>query len=391
LTQGQGHLYNQQRWLLALARRRRLAGQLPIIEPRKKYSMQLLLLYLTLALVISFLCSIAEAVLMSMTPAYIANLKRQNSALGECLGRLKSNIDRPLAAILSLNTIANTAGAAAIGAQATVVFGSRSVGIVSALLTLLILIFAEIIPKTIGSVYWRKLAPLVGRSVQKLTWLLWPLVYLSELLTRLLTRGHNSHSFNRDELAAMAQLGAQRGQLSAQEYRILANLLHFRAFRITNVMTPRTVVMALPEDKCIGQIGISARELPFSRIPIYSSEMDDCSGFVLKIDVMLHKAQGHNDLPLKALRRPLSVLPEQSSLFHAFEFLLQHREHIALVVDEYGGMEGIVTLEDVVETLLGLEIVDEADVNVDMRELARSRWRRHAEQLGLDSESPDAD
>lgn len=353
--------------------------------------MFLLFLYMGLALGISFLCSVAEAVLLSVTPSYVAYLEQNGQRTGPLLAHLKANIDRPLAAILSLNTIANTAGAAGVGAQAAVVFGSKSVGIVSAILTLLILIFSEIIPKTLGSVYWRSLSPIVAWGVKILSWLLFPLVIMAEQLTRLIGKKGECDTFNREEFGALAHMGAQLGHLSPREYRILGNLLRFRSYKVEGVMTPRTVMFALSEEMCLAKVFEENDEIPFSRIPLYREDLDDITGFVLKNDILLQHARGDAESKLKEFRRELSAIPETISLFNTFEFLLDHREHIALVVDEYGGIEGLVTLEDVVETLLGLEIVDEADINVDMRSLAKARWQKHAQRLGIMQEQPAAE
>lgn len=348
--------------------------------------MFLLFLYMALALGISFLCSVAEAVLLSVTPSYIAFLEQEGRRTGRILALLKDNIDRPLAAILSLNTIANTAGAAGVGAQAAVVFGNRAVGIVSAILTFLILVFSEIIPKTLGSVYWRGLSPVVAHGVRFLTWALLPLVLMAEQITRIISRGGAGNTFSREEFGALARHGAKIGDLAPREFRILGNLLRFESSTVEEIMTPRTVVFALQEDMPLSQVFEEHDSIPFSRIPIYCEEMDDITGFVLKNDLLLHQAQGETDLPIREFRRELRAIPETGTLFNAFEFLLDHREHIALVVDEYGGVEGILTLEDVVETLLGHEIVDEADITVDMQAFAKERWKKHAEDLGIEHE-----
>ncbi|MFW5996574.1 MAG: CNNM domain-containing protein [Lentisphaeria bacterium] len=349
-------------------------------------SWQLLALYALLALGVSFLCSVAEAVLLSVTPSFVAFLEQQNKTSGRLLGRLKRNIDRPLAAILSLNTIAHTAGAAGVGAEAARILGSKSVGIVSAILTLLILILSEIIPKTIGSVYWRKLAPLTACGVHFFTMCLYPLVILSEQITRLIAPGGKAKSFSREEFGALASIGAEEGHLAKSEYRILGNLLRFRSHKVHEVMTPRTVAFALQETVTVGYVFRKYTNIPFSRIPVYRENLDDVTGFVLKNDIVLSKAEGRTETPLYEFKRSLKAIPESASLFNAFELLLDQREHIALVVDEYGGVEGIVTLEDLVETLFGLEIVDEADVTVDMRELAKARWEKQAQQFGIQQE-----
>lgn len=343
----------------------------------------MLLFFAGLALTVSFLCSVAEAVLLSATPSFVAYMEQRNRKSGRIMGKLKRNIDRPLSAILTLNTVAHTAGAAGTGSQAALLFGSKSVGVVSAVLTLLILILSEIIPKTIGSVYWRKLSPVTACGVHALTLSLFPLVILSEQITRLIAGSGKAKRFSREEFGALASLGAQEGHLEPKEYQIMGNLMRFRSYKVYEIMTPRTVVFSLPEDMPVSQVFQKYSNIPFSRIPVYKTTPDSIHSFVLKNDIMLRLLRGNTDTKLRELSRPLKVIPETSSMFKAFEFVLDNQEHITLVVDEYGGIEGIVTLEDIVETLVGLEIIDEVDVTVDMRELARARWEKQTRQLDV--------
>lgn len=335
--------------------------------------MTLLFVYMALALGISFFCSICEAVLLSVTPAFVAHAADEGRRGSRLLCRLESNVDRPLAAILTLNTVANTAGATAVGAQASSEFGSSSVGLVSGILTFLILVCSEIVPKTLGSVHWRRLACPAAIAIHGLTWLLAPVVWATERFTRFLARGGEQDVSRRAELGAMAKVGADYGDLAPQEYRILGNLLRFRSWKVESIMTPRTVVFALPEETNVSAAVAPHSDVPFSRIPVYHECIDQTTGFVLKQDILQHQALGHKDIPLREFKRPLRSLPETACLLAAFEAFLENDDHIALVVDEYGGVEGVVTLEDVVETLLGKEIVDETDVTVDMRQLARNR------------------
>jgi len=339
-------------------------------------SVQLLILYAVLALGVSFLCSIAEAVLLSVTPSYLAQLRVEGRRCARRLTRLKRSIDRPLAAILSLNTIANTAGAAGVGAQAAHVFGSRSIGVVSAALTFLILVFSEIIPKTLGAMHWRTLAPAVGRAVDGLAWAFHPLVLLSDRIARLLGRNRAAYTFSRLEFAALAQMASDLGELTAKECRVLENLFRFHSYKVREIMTPRTVVFLLPADQTIEETVRTHGDVPFSRIPLFGKNTDDIIGFVLKTDILLRSTRDEGKATLRSIARRMAVLPVAATLFQAFDMLVGRREHIALVVDEYGGMEGIVTLEDIVETLLGLEIVDEEDVTADMRTLALMRRER---------------
>jgi len=345
--------------------------------------MALLIFYVTLALAVSFLCSIMEAVLLSVTPSYVTMLKQRGARLAGRLARLKEDIDRPLAAILSMNTIAHTVGATGAGAQATAVFGSAYVGVISAVLTLLILVLSEIIPKTLGAVYWKALTPPVVRTLGVIIWLMWPLVKLSQAITGLLAAGRKQDRISKEELEAMAELARDEGVFKEKESSILKNLLRFGSLRAQDVMTPRTVVFALPEADSVGETIRAHENLRFSRIPVYSSDRDDVTGYVLKDELLLRAAQGKTSLSLRELRRRMIVVPETSPLPRLFEQMLEQTEHIVLVVDEYGGMAGVVSMEDVVETLLGLEIVDEADSVRDMRLLAREQWLRRARRLGI--------
>lgn len=349
--------------------------------------MTLLILYVLLAVGVSFLCSIMEAVLLSITPSYVAALEDEDAAAGARIRALKEDIDRPLAAILTLNTFAHTLGAAGAGAQATVVFGDAYIGVFSAVLTLIILILSEIIPKTLGAVYWRQLASPVARFLKPTIWLLYPLVVLSQALTKLLSRGEKEAQVSRAELAALARLGAEEGVFEKQESHILQNLLRFNDLKARDVMTPRTVMVAFPEATPLQEI--ADRDLPFSRIPVFERDRDHVTGFVLKSDVFEALADDRHDATAGELRRDILTVPDTLPLPRLFERLLERQEHIALVVGEYGGTAGLATVEDVVETLLGLEIVDEADTEQDMQAAARERWRERAERLGLLDEQRD--
>jgi len=345
--------------------------------------MSLLITYFILALTFSFFCSIAEAVLLSITPLYIASLEQKGKRSGKLLRKLKDDVNPPLAAILTMNTIANTIGAVCVGAQAAMLFSSRYVALISVMLTLLILIFSEIIPKTLGTIYWRQLAPLVALFLKYLVFFLYPFVLLSKLLTKGISQSPKLKGFSREEFAALADLGAMEGQLGIKESRILKNLFRFRSSKVENIMTPRTVVFALQENMTIAEFFEKHNQTPFSRIPIYNKDRDDITGFVLKDDILLAQARDMNNSKLHEFKREIKAFSNENSLSELFEFLLDRREHIVLVIDEYGGMEGIVTLEDVVETLFGLEIVDEADKTVDMQALARVLWKKRAMRMGL--------
>jgi len=345
--------------------------------------MTLLILYVLLALGVSFLCSVMEAVLLSVTPSYIASLEQKGQSVAVKLRELKKDIDRPLSAILSLNTIAHTVGAAGAGAQAAHVFGDPYVGVFSGVLTLLILVLSEIIPKTIGALYWRQLTPVVVRSLIPIIWILLPLVKVSQGITRLLSPEKSNASISREEFTALARLGEEEGLFEEEESRILKNLFRFQYVRVKDVMTPRIVLFALPEDMTVGEMVAQHEELRFSRIPVYKESRDDITEYVLKDQILLHAARDEKDLPLREFKREMLVVPEMLPLPEFFERLLDNLEHIALVVDEFGGTAGVVTMEDVVETLLGMEIVDEADSVEDMQVLARQQWFKRAKRLGI--------
>lgn len=352
----------------------------------------ILVMYVLLALVFSFLCSVAEAVLLSITPTYIAGLQESRPRLAAMLTNLKiDNVDRSLAAILTLNTIAHTVGAIGAGAKATAVFGSAWFGVFSAVMTLLILFLSEIIPKTLGAVHWRKLTQVTAYFVRGLIVLLYPLILVSELLTKLIAHGKDVHPFSRDEFIAMADIGEQTGGIHEHESRIIQNLFHFESLAAKDIMTPRTVIVALQQDMTVSDALLEHPHNVFSRLPLYGSDMDDVTGFVLKDDLLLAKAKDKHDMPVKSLQRDMMAVSGDLPLSQLLEKLLDERQHIALVVDDYGGTRGLVSLEDVVETLLGMEIVDEMDKVADMQSLARQQWERRARALGINIEELQAD
>lgn len=345
--------------------------------------MGLLILYVVLAIGVSFLCSIMEAVLLSVTPGYLGSISESRPATAKRLRQFKENIDEPLAAILSLNTIAHTVGAAGAGAQAAKVFGSGWLGLFSALLTLAILFLSEIIPKTIGAVHWKRLAPGITRLLAWLMVPLKPLVWLSGIASRVISSKHDPVHVSRDEIRALADLGAQIGVLDQDESRVVESLLRFRSMTASQVMTPRTVIFALPADQTVGEIVERHQPLRYSRIPIYRGSIDTLLGFVLKDEVLERAAKGESGVELIDLKRELFFVPGTARLSHLLDLFLSSREHIAAVVDEFGGTAGLVTLEDLIETVLDLEIVDEIDNVEDLRAAARLQWRERAIGLGV--------
>lgn len=331
----------------------------------------MLLIYLAIALGVSFLCSLLEAALLSLPPSHVATLAQNGSRSGRWLAWMKGHIDRPLAAILTLNTMAHTFGAAGVGAEATVVFGARWIGAVSVVVTILILLVSEIIPKTLGAVHARKLGAFTAVSVMVLIYATYPVVVVCEWLSRLVSGSRRAVSISRDEVLTMAQLGEAGGVLTGDEAKAIRNLLRLREVLAKDVMTPRRVVFALPADTPASEAFGRGQSLPFSRIPLYGESLDDLKGLVHRYRIAQAATQGRGDRPLSELARPLHAFPEQGSVASALEQFIKRNEQFFQVVDEYGGTAGILTLEDVLETMLGVEIVDETDTVTDMRELAR--------------------
>ena len=343
-----------------------------------------LIIYLALALGVSFLCSILEAALLSMPPSFVRQAERSGKGFGKRLNHLKQNIDQSLAAILTLNTVAHTVGAAGVGSQAVAVFGEAYFGVISAVLTLLILVLSEIIPKTLGAQHWRGLAAFTTHATHFIVLGTYPLVALSKRITDLMRRaGTHNASVSREEIIALAQIGRNEGVLAENESRMIRSLIRFSDLRVEHIMTPRTVIGSLDESLSCAAAAQNKPIMRFTRIPVYSLNKDHITGYVLKTDLLQELAAQNAAATLSSLKRPIRIVSEMDHLPRLFDELLRHQEHIAIVVDEYGGTNGLVTLEDLIETLLGLEIVDESDAEVDMRELARKRWEDRARAMGL--------
>ncbi|SEJ06238.1 Hemolysin, contains CBS domains [Cyclobacterium xiamenense] len=344
--------------------------------------MFLLFAYLFLAIGVSFVCSALEASLLSITPSYIESLKQAGKTYGTELEKLKSNVDRPLAAILSYNTIAHTVGAAGVGAQATKLFGEAYFGVISAVLTLAILVLSEIFPKSLGATYWKQLAPFIGKMLNFMILSIYPLVKMSEWMTRFF-KNEEENKTTREEVAALANMATRDGVFEENESKIIYNLIRFRSIFVYHVMTPRTVTVALEENTSLKDFLLDTSIKKFSRIPIYEERIDQVTGYILKYDVLEKLAQDQFGYVLKDLKRKILVVQTDDPIPEVLEILMQAREHLAMVTDEYGGLAGIVTMEDILETLLGLEIQDETDGVSDMQELARNQWKERALKMGL--------
>lgn len=356
--------------------------------------MALLAAFFFLSICFSFLCSILEAVLLSVTPAYVGIQQQQGSPLAEDLASFKDDIDRPLAAILTLNTIAHTVGAIGVGSQATAVFGSTMIqafgvnlisleALIAGVMTLCVLIFSEVIPKTLGANNWQALAPFTVFALKIMLFCLAPLVWVSQYITRHLKKDKDKPVLNRADFLAMAKIGTDAGVLEEDERKIIQNLLRFSKILVKDIMTPRIVVVAASDAQTVRDFHDKNRELPFSRIPLYHDRNDNVVGYILRDELLLSLVEDNDHKTLADIRRDIIIVHKTMPIPELLNLLISKKEHLALVVDEFGGMEGIVTMEDIIETLLGLEIVDESDSAEDMQALARKNWELRARRMGV--------
>jgi CBS domain containing-hemolysin-like protein len=349
-----------------------------------------LVLYMLLALMFSFLCSVAEAVFLNITPSFIADLQEKNPTFAEKVKTMRQEkVDQSLAAILTMNTIAHTVGSIGSGAEATIVFGSVWFGVFSAVMTLLILFLSEIIPKTVGVVFWRKLVGAVIRYIEILSFFLYPFIWISETITHAIAKDKDVHLFSRDEFVAMAGVGEEAGEINYQESTIIRNLFRLGSIKVKDIYTPRTVILGFDENMTVNQVLERQSKIQFSRLIIYEHDLDNITGFVLTDEVLLLKAQDKGGVVLKELKHEIVAVPINITLSKLLDLFLQERKQIALVVDEFG-TKGLVTVEDVLETLLGIEIMDETDRTEDMRKLAKQLWKKRMEALGMANGIEDA-
>jgi CBS domain containing-hemolysin-like protein len=334
--------------------------------------MLLLLVYLGIALVFSFLCSIAEAVLLRVNRGYIEALQENNATAAQRLRRFRDSPEEPLSAILTLNTVAHTVGAAGVGHQAAVIFGEQWLGLYSAILTFLILVGSEIIPKTLGATHWRKLAPSMALTVHALTIVLHPVIVFLRGITNRLSHSPAAER-SRNEIESTVLLASESEHLSEAESTMLRNVLTMRQIPVRRIMTPRVIVFAVAEEMTVGEYLMQHAESPFSRIPLFRDNIDDITGYVLRSAILESQ---DSQRPLAAIRRDLPVIFETNSAGDSFARLTSEQQHIAVVANEFGGTAGIVTLEDIIETLVGHEIIDELDPAVDLRQEAREKYRK---------------
>ena len=335
-----------------------------------------IIVFLVLALGVSFICSLLEAIILSVTWSHIEILSKDDSRSGKRLKELKEDIDVPLAAILTLNTISHTIGAAGVGSEFNKL-GNEWFTVASIILTILILVFSEIIPKTLGANYWKRLAPSSAYLLDAMIWITWPIVVVLNSFSRRISEGNeNQKEMTREEMIAVAEMGENQGALEKQETQVIKNLLTMDKILAEDVMTPSTVMLTFHRNDEIGKIVDEHSPIPFSRIPVREKNLDDIIGVVYRSQIMELYGEGKTDIPMENLISELSTVSPEDSIATLLDEFLKKREHIFLVLDEYGTTQGIITLEDAVETLLGAEIVDESDSVEDMRQLARELWEK---------------
>jgi len=338
--------------------------------------------YLAVAIGISFLCSLLEAGILSLPTSHVELMARENKRGGKRLKAMKANIDRPLAAILTLNTIAHTIGAAGVGAQILVIYGSGAVALGSIIVTLLILVFSEIIPKSIGASRAKPLAAFTAYGIQGMIWLTFLILIPLQWISSRLGGGHGIE-VTRDEVAITAELGRTAGVINPDETRVIRNLLRLDIITVEDIMTPRPVVFMLPHDATANEVLAEHGRLRFSRIPLQASGVDDVVSHVTRSDIHHAKNEDRGDQPLSSFAKPLEIAQESDTVANTLERLIQTQQHQLLVQDEFGGTAGLVTLEDCIETLLGVEIVDETDTADDMREAARKLLERRRQERDM--------
>jgi CBS domain containing-hemolysin-like protein len=347
--------------------------------------MELLLFYLFITIFVSFVCSILEAVILSTTPTYIQSLYKKDVDSAKRLDALKSDIDTAVSSILILNTIAHTMGAAGVGAEALKLFGDEFQAIISVILTLVILYFSEIIPKTIGATYWQKLSVPASRVIRLLIKITYPLIIISKFITRKIKKDEDN-SVSRDEILAVAELGEKSGNIAEIEGDMLENLLSLKNIKTKDILTPRSVVFTLSEHMHLKDVVDLDEVYIHTRIPIYSEDKDSISGFVLNYEILRLGVEDSLDTEISNLSKPIHRVSENIPVLYLLNLFIKREEQIFLVEDSFSQFVGIVTLEDAVETLLGAEIVDEVDRVADMRELAKQKASRFKASINSNQE-----
>lgn len=338
--------------------------------------MDLLILFFLLSVGISFLCSVLESVLLSTSMSYVAVIEKERPTVGALLRLQKKSINKSIASVLVLNTIANTLGAAAVGAQAAKIFGNDAVVYVSVILTFAILFISEIIPKTIGAIYWKQLAPVAAYFIRVFIWITYPIILLTLAVTNKISKGKsNAHSMTKEELLESMLMSEDEGVIDEKQSDVIENILKLREIKVAEVLTPRSVVFALNENMTIKEVMDTQPAIfKFSRIPVYESSMEDVTGIVLTKKIF-KQALKDDTVYLKTIKKDIFVINENIPVSKALDLFISKKDHMFLVRDNYDQTEGIVTLEDCVETILGVEIMDESDTTEDMRELAKRKMK----------------
>ena len=337
--------------------------------------MSLLILYFCLAITVSFICSILESVLLSVNMAYISLLEKERPKVGFLLKKHKLNINKSIASILILNTLANTLGAAGVGAQAGMIFGSTAVFYVSIILTFAILFFSEIIPKTIGALYWKELAPIAAYFIRFLIWLTYPIILLTLFVTNRISKGKTGiNTLSKAELLASTLLSEDEGVIDEKESDLIENILLLDEVKIKDILTPRSVVFALEETQSIKDVMLDKQLYNFSRIPIYHNSIDNITGIVLT-KKLFYQATIDDSIPVTEIKQKIFTINKYIPVPKALDLFIKRKEHMFLVVDRYDQTEGIITLEDCIETILGVEIMDESDAVEDMQEYAKQKMK----------------
>ncbi len=328
----------------------------------------LLIVYLLIAVGVSFLCSLAEASLLTVSKADASYLTSKGRAVGDRLRRMKDDMNRPLAAILTLNTAAHTIGASGAGAECARIFGDEWIGVASAILTLLILVLSEIIPKTLGSSFARPLIPFTVFAVQGMIWLTYPLIVLLNAMSRLIPgSGGAEHALSREHVAVLADMAGEQGTLTQEETGIVKQTLRLREIKVAEIMTPRTAVFMLAKDTTVQEALDDPDFGKVTRVPIFGDSPDEMLGIVLKHEVYAAALRKELSRTVESMMHPIHAVPEMAPVMRIFEEFGRLGHHLFLVVDEYGGTAGVIALEDIIEELLGREIVDETDAVADLR------------------------
>lgn len=338
--------------------------------------MDQLLLYFFLAVGVSFLCSVLESILLSVNISYVMVLEKDRPSIGRLLRHQKLNINKSIASILILNTIANTLGAAAVGAQASLLFGSGAVVYVSVVLTFAILFLSEIIPKTIGAIYWKQLAPLAAQFIRIFIWITYPIILTTLFVTDRISKGKDdANTLTKEELLESMLLSEDDGIIDEKESDVIENILSLDKVKVQSILTPRSVVFALEESTSIKEVMASEKEIfRFSRIPIYHGSIEDVTGIVMTKKIFQQALQD-DSVSIGSVKKEIYTINENIPVSKALDLFIKKKDHMFLVQDNYDQTEGIVTLEDCIETILGVEIVDESDGVADMRQLAKLKMK----------------